>query len=313
MQSTKRLNDRFDLYVIIVNWNTKDLVEQCLDSIFSAVTNISLKVIVVDNASTDDSTDMIKRKYSNVVLIENKKNVGFAKANNQAFELIKNGSYVLMLNSDTLLEKDTLQKMVDFMGENPEAGAVAPALRFPDGKYQPGGGFSPSIKTALNYFLFLSAISPGLFKGVFVNQRKKKQMMDPMEVDWVGGTCMLIRKEVIDKTGGLDESYFMYAEDMEWCERIKRLGWRIYYLPYLEIIHYHGASSGKISNRWIKSLIFYIKNKKGYLRSLIFRLIMAIGLASRSIFYFFAYIITLKKMWLTKTTQMIIYLKGTLS
>ena len=299
--------------MIIVNWNTKDLIEQCLDSIFSTSTKISLKVIVVDNASTDNSTDMIKKRFPNVILVENKKNVGFAKANNQAFELIKQGSYVLMLNSDTLLIKDTLQKMVDFMGENPEAGAVAPALRFPVGKFQTGGGFSPSLKTAFNYFLFLSTIFPGIFKGLFISQRKLKRMMDPMEVDWVGGTCMLVKKEVIDKTGGLDESYFMYAEDMEWCERIKKFGWRIYYLPYLEIIHYHGASSNTISNRWIKSLIFYMKTKKGYIQSIIFRLIMALGLASRSIFYFSAYIITQKKTWLTKTSQMFIYFKGTLS
>ncbi len=310
---TNKPKNKYDLFVIVVNWNTKDLLEQCLDSIFSTLTKISFKVIVVDNASTDNSTDMIKNKFSNVILVENRENVGFARANNQAFKLIEQGYYVLMLNSDTILIKDTLQKMIDFMEENPGVGVVAPALRFPDGKFQSGGGFGPSLKTAFNYFLFLSAFSPEIFKGLFIGQRKYNQMISPIEVDWVGGTCMLVRKEAIDRTGGLDESYFMYAEDAEWCERIKKFGWGIYYLPYLEIIHYHCASSKTISSRWIKSLIFYVKNKKGFAQSIIFRLIMAIGLALRSIFYFSAYIITQEKEWLTKTSQMYIYFKGTFS
>ncbi len=308
--TNKQLHDH-DLFIVIINWNTKDLLRQCLDSISSALKKNSYQVIVVDNASTDNSVEMLRNGYPNVIIIENKKNIGFARANNQAFKLIEKGDFVLMLNSDTLLIKDTLQKMIDFMKKNPEAGVSAPALRFPDGKFQSGGGFSPTLITDTNYFLFLSIVFPLTFKGLFINQRKRRKMAVPFEVDWVAGTCMLIRKKVIDQTGGLDESYFMYAEDAEWCERIKRLGWKIYFLPHLEIIHFHGASSKTISNQWIKSFVSYVRDKKGFTQSIMFRMIMAAGFALRTIFYFAGYIITHKKDWLKKTSQMCIYFTGT--
>ena len=306
------INANIPLSIIIVNWNTIDLLEKCLDSIFFTQKNLSFKVIVVDNASTDGSVEMIKKKFPAVFLIENKKNVGFAKANNQALKFIENRKYVLLLNSDTVLLNKTLQKMMEFMDRNPKAGIAAPALRLPDGKFQIVGASKPSLISAFNYFLFLYVLSPKLFKGLFIDQQRLQKIGNPIKIDWVAGTCMLVRKEVIDKAGGLDESYFMYAEDMEWCERIKKIGWDIYYLPYIEIIHHHGASSKTVSDQWIKSLILYMKRKNGMIKSILFRLIAAAGFGLRFFFYFLRFTFTLNKDWMKKAHQMFIFFKGAL-
>lgn len=303
----------YSLSIIIVNWNTKDLLERCLHSIFSTQKKLSFKVIVVDNASTDGSAEMIKKKFPTVFLIENKKNRGFAKANNQAFNFIENSKYVLLLNSDTVLLNTTLQVMMEFMDRNPKAGIAAPALRLPDGKFQIVGASHPSLFTAFNYFLFLYLLSPKVFKGSFIDQKKLQKIKNPIKIDWVAGTCMLVRKEVIDQTGGLDESYFMYAEDIEWCERIKKRGWEIYYVPSVEIIHHHGASSKTVSDQWLKSLISFMKQKNGIIKLIFFRLIMATGFGLRSFLYFLRFIFTHKKEWITKAHLMYIFLKGALS
>jgi GT2 family glycosyltransferase len=303
----------YSLTIIIVNWNTKDLLERCLHSVFSTQKNLSFKVIVVDNASSDGSVEMIKKRFPAVFLIENKQNMGFAKANNQAFKFTKNTKYVLLLNSDTVLLNKTLQVMMEFMDRNPKAGIAAPALRLPDGKFQIVGASYPSLITAFNYFLFLYRLSPKVFKGSFIDQRRLQKITNPIKIDWVAGTCMLVRKDVIDKAGGLDESYFMYAEDIEWCERIKKRGWEIYYFPHVEIIHHHGASSKTVSNLWLKSLISYMKQRNGMIRSILFRLIMAAGFGLRSFSYFLRFTFTHKQEWIKKAHLMYIFLKGALS
>ncbi len=299
-----------DVLIVIVNWNTKELLEQCLNSIFSVHDSLTIGVVVVDNGSTDESIKMLKLKFPQVTLIENKQNVGFARANNQAFRLAKKGGFVLMLNSDAVLTDGTLQELFDFMESDPNVGAVAPALCFPDGEAQSGGGYMPSLITAFNYFLFLSSLSPFVFKGMFVDQNDYKRSRIPREIDWIAGACMLIRQETLEQVGGLDESYFMYAEDAEWCQRIRTKGWAVYYLPYLEIIHHHGASSTDVSNQWIKSLIAYMKSKNGFLQSLIFRGLIALGMGLRSLFYLSAFFVTQNKECRTKAARMFNFFLG---
>jgi GT2 family glycosyltransferase len=302
-----------ELCIIIVNWNTRDLLEKCLRSIQDTVKSISFKIIVVDNASSDDSVNIIKDQFPEVTLIENRENLGFAKANNQAIEVCDACEYILLLNPDTVLKPDAIHKLVQFLEEHNAAGAVAPALCYPNGKPQAAGGYDLSILTAFNYFLFPSVLFPNVFKGFFIDHKRIKNRSHPVELDWIAGTCLLLKKRVVEQAGGLNESYFLYAEDAEWCARIRKAGWKIFFLPDVEIIHYHGASSQSLSSQWISALIDYIREKKGITSSLLFRFIAATGLGIRSILYFSAYILTKKKEYCIKASQMFFYFKGTLS
>lgn len=299
--------------VCIVNWNTKDLLNRCLTSIYKTSKNCHFEIIVVDNASTDGSVHMIEENFPNVILIKNRENVGFAKANNQALKLINESKYVLLLNSDAFLQNGSLQELSEFMEKNHKAGCVGPSLRLPDGEYQIIGGFIPSIKTAFNYFFFLSFLFPLTFKGLFITQDRIKKNKKPIETGWIAGACMLVRKNVIDQVGGLDESYFMYAEDAEWCERIKKGGWKIYHLPFVEVIHHQGASSNDTTSiHWLKAMIQYMKIKYGVRKMLLFRLIAACGLGIRFIFYTLFFITTINQKYRKKSRQMLVFTFGAL-
>jgi len=292
------------LTVVVVSWNTRDLLSQCLTSVQCSLQEHSFQIIVVDNASKDGSVEMVNESFPDVILLKNRKNIGFARANNQAFKLAENSRYVLLLNSDTILLRDTIQAMLDFMELNEKAGIVAPALRYPEGGFQQGGGFDPSLSTAFNYFSFLSVLFPHTYRGMFVNQKKLSLSRKPIKIDWVAGTCMLIKKAVINATKGFDEAYFMYAEDIEWCSRVRKHGWDIYYLPYLEIVHCHGASMKESSDHWLKSLIAYMKATRGIGQTILFRLIAAWGFSLRFMLCIFASIVTKKRELTTKAHQM---------
>jgi GT2 family glycosyltransferase len=293
-----------DLAVVIVSWNTKDLLRQCLAAVFSALESLSSRVLVVDNASQDGSAELVTGSFPQAQLIRNRENLGFARANNQAFKLAGRPLFVLLLNSDAILTKETIRGMLDFMKTHDDAGLVSPALRYPAGGSQPGGGFDASLRTALNYFFFLSVVFPRSFRGMFVDQRRLKRQGEPVSLDWVAGTCMLVRKEVIDRAGGLDESFFMYAEDAEWCERIRKKGWGIYFLPYLEIVHHHGASTPENSDRWLRALMAYMTAKMGVPAAALFRLIAAGGFGMRSGFYFLGSLLTRRSEMSEKARQM---------
>lgn len=303
---------RVKLTIIIVNWNTKDLLRQCLEYLFHATTHYNKEIIVVDNGSTDGSPDMVKTKFPEVNLISSKKNLGFAVANNIAFKRLKPTSYVLLLNTDTILTRKIIDDLIYFMENNPKVGVVGPALIFPDGRPQPGGGFSPSPTTIFNYFLFLSHLWPTFFKGLFIDHRKLEHL-NSLEVDWLAGTCLLVRGEIIDQVGGFDETFFLYVEDLEWCERIKKRGWKIFYLPRIKLIHYHGASARENSTRWIQSLIHYIKEKRGFFHSLLFRMVSFIGFSLRMVGLFAIFFLTKNSDIREKAKKMFVYTKGTLN
>lgn len=305
------------IVVIVVNWNTKDLLRKCLRSIYSHSAGMDLKFIVVDNGSYDGSVEMVKGEFPDIALIENENNLGFAKANNQAFKLVRRDHYVLLINTDIIFKKDSVRKMIDFLSSHSEVGAVGPALRLPNGQLQTGAaGFGPSIRTAFNYFFFLSLLWPRIFKGLFINQKKYIKWKAATNVDWVAGACMLVRSEVIHKIGGLDESYFMYAEDAEWCERIKRNGWKVFYLPNVEVIHHHGASgaldTNKSSAQWLRALIKYVQTRYGFRKTFAFRLIAILGLWFRFIFYFLFFISTGYYVYWKKSQKMFIFIMGAL-
>lgn len=239
---------------MIVNYNVKFFLEQCIRSVYQSKDGLDIEIIVIDNHSVDGSVQLIREKFPEVVLIENKENVGFSKANNQGIRIAK-GKYVLLLNPDTILQEDTLRKCFDFMEKHPEAGALG--VRMFDGK----GNFLPESKRGLPtpmvafYKIFgLSKLFPKsrIFGQYHLTYLDNNQIQ---AVDVLSGAFMFIRKEVLDKIGGLDEDYFMYGEDIDLSYRITKAGYKNYYFPETSIIHYKGESTKKSSVNYV--IVFY--------------------------------------------------------
>ena len=231
------------LSIIIVNYNVKYFLEQCLESVFLAAKNINVEVFVVDNNSSDNSPEYLKSKFKNIKLIENRENVGFSKANNQAIALAL-GKYILLLNPDTVIGEDSLTNVCRFMDENPQAGAVGVKMIDGYGRFLPESkrGF-PSPWNSFCKITGLSKLFPcsKRFGGYHLKYLNKNAIH---QVDILAGAFMMIRKEAIEKTGYLDESFFMYGEDIDLSYRITCSGYTNYYLPET-IIHYKGESTKK--------------------------------------------------------------------
>lgn len=242
------------LSIVIVNYNVRYFLEQCLHSVEEAINGLDCEVFVVDNNSVDGSNEMVISKFPWVKLIANKENVGFSKANNQAIN-ISGGDYVLLLNPDTVLEHDTLGKCVSFMDEHPDAGGLG--IKMVDGK----GKFLPESKRGLPtpgvafYKIFgLSSIFPrsktfGKYHLGYLDNDKIHQ------VDILSGAFMMLRKKTLEKVGLLDETFFMYGEDIDLSYRITKGGYKNYYFPEARIIHYKGESTKKSSINYV--FVFY--------------------------------------------------------
>ncbi|RCX18999.1 hypothetical protein DFP94_10515 [Fontibacillus phaseoli] len=231
-----------DLSVIILSYNTCHLTLDCLRSVFDSETVYSYEAIVVDNASIDDSVASIREQFPQVRLIENFENTGFAKANNQAMA-ISNGRYVLLLNSDTIVQPDTFQTMIAYMDEHPNVGAAGCKVILPDGSLDKACRRGFPTPSASFYYAFG-------FSKLFPDKPRFNQYqlgyMDPNKtypIDCLVGAFMMVRQEAIQQVGGLDDTFFMYGEDIDWCYRIKQAGWGIHYHPATYIVHYKGASS----------------------------------------------------------------------
>ncbi len=242
------------LSIVIVNYNVQHFLEQCLHSVRKASENISTEIFVVDNNSVDGSIAMVKQKFPEAHVIENKKNTGFSFANNQAMRIAK-GEYVLLLNPDTVVEEDTFEKVVAFMDTHPDAGGLG--VKMLDGK----GNFLPESKRGLPtpsvafYKIFgLSRLFPksktfGNYHLGFLDKDETH------EVDILSGAFMLMRKVTLDKVGLLDETFFMYGEDIDLSYRIIIGGYKNYYFPETRIIHYKGESTKKSSVNYV--FVFY--------------------------------------------------------
>lgn len=229
-----------DLSILIVNYNTRKLTIDALRSVFASRTTYTYEVILIDNHSTDGSVEEIKRNYPQVKMIVNPSNVGFAKANNQGMKIAA-GRYILLLNSDTIMQPDTIQVMVGLMDARPEVGASGCKVVLPDGSLDKAcrRGF-PTPSAAFYYAFGISKLWPNVPRF----NRYHLSYLDPDEaypVDCLVGAFMLVRREAIEQAGMLDEEFFMYGEDIDWCYRMKQVGWIIYYYPKTQITHYKGA------------------------------------------------------------------------
>ncbi len=243
-----------ELSIIIVNYNVKHFLEQCLHSVYKALGNLSAEVFVVDNNSVDGSTDLIRSRFPQVKLIANSKNTGFSAANNQAIKLAT-GKYILLLNPDTVVQEDTFEKTIGFMNNHPDAGGLG--IRMLDGK----GRFLPESKRGLPtpavafYKIFgLSKLFPkskrfGQYHLTYLDKNQNHQ------VDILSGAFMLMRKVALDKCGLLDETFFMYGEDIDLSYRITLAGYKNYYYAESSIIHYKGESTKKSSVNYV--VVFY--------------------------------------------------------
>ncbi len=244
-----------ELSIVIVNWNTAGLLRACLESILTDPRDLECEIIVVDNASRDDSVAMIKKQFSRVKLVENQENLGFARANNQALRLAQ-GRFVLLLNSDAEVDGGTggkLAALIDFLEANPAVGVIGPRLQLPNGETQRSYDLFPLRPWEMLWQKPLDALLPperrprGLQgitrRGRMLNWPARLQAGAPLEVDWLVGAALLARRQVIEQVGGLDERFWMYAEDLDWCYRIRQAGWQIVYLPSVSFLHKQQGSS----------------------------------------------------------------------
>jgi GT2 family glycosyltransferase len=234
-----------DLSIIILNYNTNDFLLPCIKGIIEHTVDLDYEIIIVDNNSTDGTVSYIEQriipKYDSVKLIKNKSNKGFAHGNNLGMKHA-NGDYYLIMNSDILIWDNALKKLVEFMNNNPKAGIAGPRLLSPDGSLQYFAYEFPSPlvllyrRTPLARFDFAKkAISKYLMTNWDHLQNKT--------VDWVQGSCMIVRKSATQKIGLMDEQFFMFLEDTDWCRRIWKAGYQVWYVAEIEIIHYHGRAS----------------------------------------------------------------------
>ncbi len=269
------------LSVIIVSWNTCKLLENCLNSILANMPSLPFEIWVVDNASTDDSPRIVRERFPEVHLVENPENVGFARANNQAIQRCT-GDYVLLLNPDTIVDSCTLQCLVDFLDKQPEAGAVGPRISNPDGSIQISSHPKPTLYRELWRMFHLDA-----FWSYAEYPFTKWETNQAQEVDALMGACLLLRKEVLDHVGYLDEDYFIYSEEIDLCYRIQRAGWHLYWAPQANVVHLGGQSTQQVPTEMFLNLyhskIKYFRKHNGAMTAYIYISILMMAALSRLI------------------------------
>ena len=225
-----------DISFIIVNWNTRDLLQECLASIVRTVHGIAYEIIVVDNASSDGSAAMLRERWPQARLIENRENRGFGAANNQAMRAMT-GRYALLLNTDAVLKEDAVFLMFTFMEVHPETAMVCGQLLNADGSKQNSVAGFPTLLTLLTNTSLLEYLFPKRYPS------KRYEHATPIEVDSCIGACMMVRGKAIDEIGMFDERYFFFFEETDWAYRIRRGGWKIVHLPEARVYHFQGQSA----------------------------------------------------------------------
>ena len=253
-----------DLSVIIVTWNTRTLVLDCLRSLEKAKGKLSVEVFVVDNGSTDGSVKAVRQAFPEVIVIVNERNLGFARANNKALPRA-GGRYILLLNSDVLVERDTVVALMEFMERTPSAAMAGAQLLNSDGSKQNSfDNFPTLLSEGLNKSL-LRILFPKRFPS------KRVTISSPLEVESVLGACVLVRREAIEAVGLLDEGYFFFMEETDWCYRMRESGWRVYMVPHAQAVHRQGATVQSVKGRarveYYRSRYLFFKKHRGHLQA----------------------------------------------
>jgi hypothetical protein len=246
--------------VVIVSWNTREITDRCLASIKKAVDFVKkladVEVIVVENASTDGSYDMIAKKHPWVKLFNSGSDLGYGKGNNYGFKRTNpEYDYVLLLNNDAYVREDTLAKCLLFFQREKGCDLMGCQLRYEDGRFQPSAGYLPTPFSVWGWIWGLDQI-PGI-KGLFrpVHPKYPEFFKSDREVGWVMGAFLFMKRPVYEKTNGFDENFFLYMEEVEWCRRVSEAGFHIWYTPHFDIIHVDKASAFGLPEEMVK--IFY--------------------------------------------------------
>lgn len=268
-----------DLSIVIVSWNTKDLLDQCLASVFADRTGGTMEVWVVDNASSDSSAEMVEERYPQVKLIRNVSNPGFAGANNQAIRQAC-GKYILLLNPDTKITPGALNTLLRFMDSSPLTGAAGARLLNPDGSLQVSCFPTPTLFREFWRLFHLDVLSP-----TAVYRMESWSTSQPRAVDILLGACLLLKRETLDQVGLLDEDYFMYSEEVDLCHRVKNGGWQLHWVPEAEVVHYGGQSTKQTSEKmffhlYLSKIQFFRKNQ-GQFSAQVYKLVILLAATVR--------------------------------
>ena len=300
-----------DVTVIIVSWNNEAIIKDCITSVLNQNYE-GIEIIVVDNNSADNGVELISKEFSQVKLIANKENQGFAKANNQAIRQSQ-GKYVLLLNPDVIMSPSSLKRMVSFMETHQDTGVCGCKILNKVGQLMWSCGHFPTLVSEFFELALLSRFFPG-------NRLTGKYLMSywdhesVKEVDWLTGACLLASRKVIQEADLLNESYFLYSEDMDLCFQIKKNGHKIFYIPDVSVMHHQGASSNQDYERnyaqIYKSRYVFFSNNFGPLQAFLLRIIVIIGFIIRLILgTLFLWILNDKKKYLRKIKSFFAVLK----
>ncbi len=237
--------------IVIISYNSRKLTENCINSLINGNESLIKKIILVDNASQDDTVSVIKKKYPSIELILNSENLGYAKAVNIGIKYT-NTEIVIISNSDIIYPPGSVQSMVQYINKSLEIGCIAPQQIYPNGAWQRSYGFYPGLKHALMDLLFLTSFN-NLFKKMFWKILPIDR--NPKYVEYLDGACLFIRKEAFAQLNGFDEDYFFYTEEADFCYRLNRSQWQVVFYPKVKIIHNRGGSSQSNHSDFIKMLI----------------------------------------------------------
>jgi N-acetylglucosaminyl-diphospho-decaprenol L-rhamnosyltransferase len=283
------------LSVVMVNYYSERDLEECMTSFQKFEPALQYEWIVIDNGSIRGDLRRSLRTFAPALgmeLIQNRENMGFARAVNQGVAL-SHGKYILLLNPDMLLVENSISQMMDFLNQHPEIGVVGCKHIWTSGKHNVGdAGYYPTVGRAFNHAFFLSRFFRNTFRGIYVMSEPKGSL--PLEVDWVSGGCLLLRKEIFHQAGGMDETLFLYSEDIEWCSRVRGRGWEISYLPYTHTIHnrWKNPLGGADPGLWLKNLRNIYRRDHPEALACIFSFILISGLILRLLIYFFLHLLS---------------------
>jgi Predicted glycosyltransferases len=259
-------NNSIDISIVIISWRMKSMLSEMLKSILLNTHGISSELIIVDNNSQDGTSELIEKDYQDAVLIKNSENRGVAPARNQAFRIAK-GRYIVNLDADMLFIDNSLGKLVEFMDKTPDAGICGAKLIFPDGRVQPSGRRFPTLLAFILRRLGFLAIARKS-KSLRWHEMAEWDRSDVRQVDYVIGACQCIRREAMEKIGFLDEKIFYGPEDIDYCLRMYKNGWRVYYYPFTSIIHYEQRLTKKkfftkLTILHFKGIVYFFWKYKG--------------------------------------------------
>lgn len=280
----------YDLSVIIVSWNTKHLLLDCLRSLQIHLQHINYEILVVDNASTDGSANAVASDYPTIRVIRNDVNLGFGTANNQAIRQAA-GRYLLLLNPDTRIIDDTLSQMVEFLDHHPEVGATGCRILDGDGRLDPRCGRREP--TLLTEFFHETGLEHKFSHSPFFGQYLMTDWdhHSNREVEVLSGACFMVRRSAVDEVGLLDEAFFMYGEDIDWCTRLLAAGWRVYFYAQGAIVHLGDASANQVRQEMnlekLRSRYYYFEKHRGALYAYAYRLLLVVSSLSKCTLYVF--------------------------